>query len=196
MLIRVSQLIAVSLLFLVGCSEPSNNKSHSDSSISPDISPSNIATDQPAPDQNSTDRESSNNSSLIQETVQTPDSSSNIESPQWSDEVFKSDLDNASSQVVGGPIFDQQNRQVEWVVEYSLVLPDNATPVQAQVAQSLLNVELSTDFKAEFKDRNGVILGTEKLWKEGEGNRKRYTLRIPNRIWQRWSEVARINLAR
>jgi len=196
MLIRVSQLIAVSLLFLVGCSEPSNNKSHSDSSISPDISPSNIATDQPAPDQNSTDRESSNNSSLIQETVQTPDSSSNIESPQWSDEVFNSDLDNASSQVVGGPIFDQQNRQVEWVVEYSLLLPDNATPVEVQVAQSLLNVELSTDFKAEFKDRNGVILGTEKLWKEGEGNRKRYTLRIPNRIWQRWSEVARINLAR
>jgi len=196
MLIRVSQLIAVSLLFLVGCSEPSNNKSHSDSSISPDISPSNIATDQPAPDQNSTDRESSNNSSLIQETVQTPDSSSNIESPQWSDEVFNSDLDNASSQVVVGPIFDQQNRQVEWVVEYSLVLPDNATPVEVQVAQSLLNVELSTDFKAEFKDRNGVILGTEKLWKEGEGNRKRYTLRIPNRIWQRWSEVARINLAR
>ena len=196
MLIRVSQLIAVSLLFLVGCSEPSNNKSHSDSSISPDISPSNIPTDQSAPDQNSTDRESSNNSSLIQETVQTPDSSSNIESPQWSDEVFNSDLDNASSQVVGGPIFDQQNRQVEWVVEYSLVLPDNATPVEAQVAQSLLNVELSTDFKAEFKDRNGVILGTEKLWKEGEGNRKRYTLRIPNRIWQRWSEVARINLAR
>ena len=196
MLIRVSQLIAVSLLFLVGCSEPSNNKSHSDSSISPDISPSNIPTDQPAPDQNSTDRESSNNSSLIQETVQTPDSSSNIESPQWSDEVFKSDLDNASSQVVGGPIFDQQNRQVEWVVEYSLVLPDNATPVEVQVAQSLLNVELSTDFKAEFKDRNGVILFPELLWKEGEGNRKRYTLRIPNRIWQRWSEVARINLAR
>ena len=196
MLIRVSQLIAVSLLFLVGCSEPSNNKSHSDSSISPDISPSNIPTDQPAPDENSPDRESSNNSSPIQETVQTPDSSSNIESPQWSDEVFNSDLDSASSQVVGGPIFDQQNRQVEWVVEYSLVLPDNATPVEAQVAQSLLNVELSTDFKAEFEDRNGVILGTEKLWREGEGNRKRYTLRIPNRIWQRWSEVARINLAR
>ena len=196
MLIRVSQLIAVSLLFLVGCSEPSNNKSHSDSSISPDISPSNIPTDQPAPDENSPDRESSTNSSPIQETVQTPDSSSNIESPQWSDEVFNSDLDSASSQVVGGPIFDQQNRQVEWVVEYSLVLPDNATPVEAQVAQSLLNVELSTDFKAEFEDRNGVILGTEKLWREGEGNRKRYTLRIPNRIWQRWSEVARINLAR
>ena len=196
MLIRVSQLIAVSLLFLVGCSEPSNNKSHSDSSISPDISPSNIPTDQPAPDENSPDRESSNNSSPIQETVQTPDSSSNIESPQWSDEVFNSDLDSASSQVVGSPIFDQQNRQVEWVVEYSLVLPDNATPVEAQVAQSLLNVELSTDFKAEFEDRNGVILGTEKLWREGEGNRKRYTLRIPNRIWQRWSEVARINLAR
>lgn len=196
MLIRVSQLIAVSLLFLVGCSEPSNNKSHSDSSISPDISPSNIPTVQPAPDQNFTGRESSNNSSPIQETVQTPDSSSNIESPQWSWEVFNSDLDSASSQVVGGPIFDQQNRQVEWVVEYSLVLPDNATPVEAQVAQSLLNVELSTDFKAEFEDRNGVILGTEKLWREGEGNRKRYTLRIPNRIWQRWSEVARINLAR
>ena len=196
MLIRVSQLIAVSLLFLVGCSEPSNNKSHSDSSISPDISPSNIPTVQHAPDQNFTGRESSNNSSPIQETVQTPDSSSNIESPQWSWEVFNSDLDSASSQVVGGPIFDQQNRQVEWVVEYSLVLPDNATPVEAQVAQSLLNVELSTDFKAEFEDRNGVILGTEKLWREGEGNRKRYTLRIPNRIWQRWSEVARINLAR
>ncbi|MFM7715142.1 MAG: hypothetical protein ACKO7A_21260, partial [Microcystis sp.] len=93
------------------------------------------------------------------------------------------------------PIFDQQNRQVEWVVEYSLVLPDNATPVEAQVAQSLLNVELSADFKADFEDINGVILGTEKLWREGEGNRKRYTLRIPNRIWQRWSEVARINLA-
>jgi len=167
MLIRVSQLIAVSLLFLVGCSE------------------------------NSTDRESSNNSSPIQETVQTPDSSSNIESPQWSYEVFNSGIGNiASSQVVGGPIFDQQNRQVEWVVEYSLVLPDNATPVEAQVAQSLLNVELSTDFKAEFEDKNGVILGTELLWKEGEGNRKRYTLRIPNRIWQRWSEVSRINLAR
>ncbi len=167
MLIRMSQLIAVSLLFLVGCSE------------------------------NSTDRESSNNSSPIQETVQTPDSSSNIESPQWSYEVFNSGIGNiASSQVVGGPIFDQQNRQVEWVVEYSLVLPDNATPVEAQVAQSLLNVELSTDFKAEFEDKNGVILGTELLWKEGEGNRKRYTLRIPNRIWQRWSEVSRINLAR
>ncbi len=167
MLIRMSQLIAVSLLFLVGCSE------------------------------NSTDRESSNNSSPIQETVQTPDSSSNIESPQWSYEVFNSGIGNiASSQVVEGPIFDQQNRQVEWVVQYSLVLPDNATPVEAQVAQSLLNVELSTDFKAEFEDKNGVILGTELLWKEGEGNRKRYTLRIPNRIWQRWSEVSRINLAR
>ena len=178
-LIRASQFVAVSLLFLVGCSEPSNNK-RTGSSISPDISPSNIPTDQPVPGQNSPDRESSNN----------------IESPQWSDEVFNSDSDSASSQVVGDPIFDQQNRQVEWVVEYSLVLPDNATPVEAQVAQSLLNVELSADFKADFEDRNGVILGTEKLWREGEGNRKRYTLRIPNRIWQRWSEVARINLAR
>jgi hypothetical protein len=70
------------------------------------------------------------------------------------------------------------------------------TPVEAQVAQSLLNVELSADFKADFEDRNGVILGTDKLWREGEGNRKRYRLRIPNRIWQRWSEIARINLAR
>jgi len=164
----MSQLIAVSLLFLVGCSE------------------------------NSTDRESSNNSSPIpEETVQTPDSSSNIESPQWSYEVFNSGIGNiASSQVVGGPIFDQQNRQVEWVVEYSLVLPDNATPAVVQAYQSLLNIRLSDDFKAEFEDRNGVILGTEKLWREGEGNRKRYTLRIPNRIWQRWSEVSRINLAR
>lgn len=167
-----SQLIAISLLFLVGCS---------DSPISPDIPPSNIPSDQPARDPNFTE---------------TPDSSFNIESPQWSYEVFNSDLDSASSQVVGGPIFDQQNRQVAWVVEYSLVLPDNATPVEAQVAQSLLNVELSTDFKAEFEDKNGVILGTETLWKEGEGNRKRYTLRIPDSIWQRWSEVARINLDR
>jgi|LakMenEpi03Aug12_release.lakeMendotaPanAssembly.Ray.scaffolds.fasta_scaffold728568_1 hypothetical protein len=167
MLIRMSQLIAVSLLFLVGCSE------------------------------NSTDRESSNNSSPIQETVQTPDSSSNIESPQWSYEVFNSGIGNiASSQVVEGPIFDQQNRQVEWVVQYSPILPENASPAVVEAYQSLLNIRLSDDFKAEFEDKNGVILGTELLWKEGEGNRKRYTLRIANRIWQRWSEVSRINLAR
>ncbi len=128
--------------------------------------------------------------------TQTPDSSSNIESPQWSYEVFNSDLDSASSQVVGRPTFDQQNRQVEWIVEYSLALPANPTPVQIQVAQSLLNVELSTAFNAKFEDSSGVILETEQLQKEGTGNRIRYTLRIPNRIWQRWSEVARINLAR
>jgi hypothetical protein len=178
-LIRATRFVAVSLLFLVGCSEPSNNK-RTGSSISPEISPSNIPADQPNPDNSSPDREPSNN----------------IESPQWSDDIFNSESDSASSQVVGGPIFDHKNRKAEWIVEYTLALPDNATPVEAQVAQSLLNVELSADFKADFEDKNGVILGTEKLWREGEGKRKRYTLRIPNRIWQRWSEVARIKLAR
>ena len=180
-LIRASQFVAVSLLFLVGCSEPSNNK-RPGSSISPDIPPSNIPGDQPAPDQNFTE---------------TPDSSFNIESPQWSYEVFNSGMGNtASSQVVGGPIFDQQNRQVEWVVQYSLILPENASPAVIEAYQSLLNIRLSDDFKAEFEDKNGVILVTETLWEKGEGNRKRYTLRIPDSIWQRWSEVARINLAR
>ena len=49
MFIRATRFVAVSLLFLVGCSEPSNNK-RTGSSISPVVSPSNIPADQPDPD--------------------------------------------------------------------------------------------------------------------------------------------------
>ena len=56
--IKVSQLMAISLLLLVGCSDNTNdsNLPGSSSNIPNDQSPSaNIPTDQPAPDQNPTD---------------------------------------------------------------------------------------------------------------------------------------------
>jgi hypothetical protein len=55
---KASQLIVISLLWLVGCSGKEINQNRSDSSsidVSSSPSPSNIPTDQPAPHQNPTD---------------------------------------------------------------------------------------------------------------------------------------------
>jgi hypothetical protein len=166
MLIRVSQLIAFSLLFLVGCSEKPINvdSSYSSSSKFPSSSPS------------------------------------DIRNPEWSYGVFDSDVKTPSGSyegsymLRGGPVFEKQNKQVEWIVEYSIPLTENTTSVQTQINDSLVRVELANGFRAEFRDNSGVFLGAENLNEEGQGNRRRYTLRIPNNIWARWSEVAIVKI--
>lgn len=125
---------------------------------------------------------------------------SDIRNPKWSYDVFNSDVKTPSGSYEGSyilkgePVFDKQNKQVEWIVEYSIPLTENAPSVQAQINNSLVKIELANGFKAEFIDNSGVILGAENLDEEGQVNTRRYTLRIPNNIWARWSEVAIVKI--
>ncbi|MFB2646424.1 hypothetical protein ACE09Y_09165, partial [Raphidiopsis sp. BLCC-F218] len=68
MLIRVSSLIAISLLCLVGCSGTSNNKSDSNS---PSRSDTSASIDQSAPDQNPTNQDTPKKLASMPEMVQT-----------------------------------------------------------------------------------------------------------------------------
>jgi hypothetical protein len=132
--------------------------------------------------------------------IERPKPPSDIRNPEWSYGVFKSDVKTPSGSYEGSyilkrePVFDKQNKQVEWIVEYSIPLTENATSVEIQVKESLVKIELANGFKAQFIDNSGVTLGTENLDEEGQGNTRRYTLRIPNNIWARWSEVAIVKI--
>jgi len=132
-----------------------------------------------------------------------PSSANDIKSPQWSYEVFNSNSNSGSSRLIGKPNFDQQKRYVEWLVEYSTISPsNNETTPKSSLAKinddlKLLLVQQEIEglgFFAEFKDSDGVSLEIEKakLNREGTGNRIRYSLRISDNIWQKWSEISQV----
>ncbi|WP_217385707.1 hypothetical protein, partial [Dolichospermum sp. UHCC 0259] len=130
-----------------------------------------------------------------------PFPANDIKSPQWSYEVFNSNSDSGSSRLIGKPNFDQQKRYVEWLVEYSTISPSN-NETSPKSSLDKINDDLKLllvlqeieglGFFAEFKDSNGVILEKAKLNREGTGNRIRYSLRISDNIWQKWSEISQV----
>ncbi|WP_190651155.1 hypothetical protein [Sphaerospermopsis sp. FACHB-1094] len=126
----------------------------------------------------------------------------NLSNPKWDYSVFNSDIKTqdgsyeGSYKLIQEPAFDQQNKQVEWIVQYSIPLVENAPPVQIDINNSLVKIELANGFRAEFIDISGVILEEKNLDEEGQGNRRRYTLRVPNSIWEKWSEVAMVKVLR
>jgi hypothetical protein len=107
-----------------------------------------------------------------------------ISTPEWSYEIFNAPVGgcNCSYRLIEQPIFDQENKQVKWIAEF---IPEQGNPF-SEISQ--------INFAANFEDKRGVILETVNLEVEGEGNTKRYILRIPESIWQRWSEVAKVNI--
>ncbi|MCW9682768.1 protein kinase [Dolichospermum planctonicum UHCC 0167] len=130
-----------------------------------------------------------------------PFPANDIKSPQWSYEVFNSNSDSGSSRLIGKPNFDQQKREVEWLVEYSTISrSNNETSPKSPLYKINKDLELllvqqeieGIGFFAEFKYSNGVSLGKAKLNREGTGNRIRYSLRISDNIWQKWSEVSQV----
>ncbi|MFM6504729.1 MAG: protein kinase domain-containing protein, partial [Dolichospermum sp.] len=134
-----------------------------------------------------------------------PFPANDIKSPQWSYEVFNSNSDSGSSRLIGKPNFDQQKREVEWLVEYSTISrSNNETSPKSSLDKTLVRINKDLDlllvqqeiegigFFAEFKDSNGVSLGKAKLNREGTGNRIRYSLRISDNIWQKWSEISQV----
>jgi serine/threonine protein kinase len=130
-----------------------------------------------------------------------PFPANDIKSPQWSYEVFNSNSDSGSSRLIGKPNFDQQKREVEWLVEYSTISrSNNETSPNSPLYKINKDLELllvqqeieGIGFFAEFKYSNGVSLGKAKLNREGTGNRIRYSLRISDNIWQKWSEISQV----
>ncbi|MFM6026038.1 MAG: hypothetical protein ACKPER_24490, partial [Dolichospermum sp.] len=130
-----------------------------------------------------------------------PFPANDIKSPQWSYEVFNSNSDSGSSRLIGKPNFDQQKREVEWLVEYSTISrSNNETSPKSSFDKINKDLELllvqqeieGIGFFAEFKDSNGVSLVKAKLNREGTGNRIRYSLRISDNIWQKWSEISQV----
>jgi hypothetical protein len=130
-----------------------------------------------------------------------PFPANDIKSPQWSYEVFNSNSDSGSSRLIGKPNFDQQKREVEWLVEYSTISrSNNETSPKSPLDKINKDLELllvqqeieGIGFFAEFKYSNGVSLGKAKLNREGTGNRIRYSLRISDNIWQKWSEISQV----
>ncbi|MFM5997799.1 MAG: hypothetical protein ACKO9U_25025, partial [Dolichospermum sp.] len=132
----------------------------------------------------------------------TTESTSRLSNPKWDYSVFNSDIKTqdgsyeGSYKLIKEPAFDQQNKQVEWIVQYSIPLVENATPVQIDINNSLVKIELANGFRVQFIDIDAVILGEKNLDEEGQGNRRRYTLRVPNSIWEKWSKVAIVKVVR
>ena len=103
-----------------------------------------------------------------------------ISAPQWRDGGFNHETDDNSYRLISGPNFDQQNRKVEWIVEVT--------------RNSEIFIIDPRRFQAEFEDSSGILLETVYLTGEGRGNRQRWTLRIPNSVWQRWSEISTVRI--
>ena len=118
---------------------------------------------------------------------------------KWDYSVFNSgsvgDYAAFSYRMIEEPAFNQQNQQVEWIVEFSI-------PPEAEISPALREAYLKLEllqhgFRAEFIDSSGVFLGAKNLDKEGQGGyRRRYTLRVPNSIWEKWSKVAVVKVVR
>ncbi|MFM6610875.1 MAG: hypothetical protein ACKPJQ_15880, partial [Dolichospermum sp.] len=108
---------------------------------------------------------------------------------KWDYSAFNS---NVKTQVYGGgsyrlvnkPTFDENNRQVQWIAEY---MPENESLRYYGELYGLLY-----RFKAEFKDKDGILMDSITLNADGQGSRKRYKLTIPDSVWSRWSEVSQV----
>ncbi|WP_246605473.1 protein kinase domain-containing protein [Sphaerospermopsis torques-reginae] len=118
---------------------------------------------------------------------------------KWDYSVFNSgsvgDYAAFSYRMIEEPAFNQQNQQVEWIVEFSIPPEAERSPA---LREAYLKLELlQHGFRAEFIDSSGVFLGAKNLDKEGQGGyRRRYTLRVPNSIWEKWSKVAVVKVVR
>ena len=119
----------------------------------------------------------------------------NLSNPKWDHSVFNSssvgDYAVFSYKMIEEPAFNQQNQQVEWIVEFSIPPEAERSPA---AREAYLRLELWQDgFRAKFIDSSGAFLGAKNLDKEGQaGYRRRYTLRVPNSIWEKWSEVSQV----
>jgi hypothetical protein len=121
-----------------------------------------------------------------------------LSNPKWDDSVLNSGSVgteySTSYKMIEGPVFNQQNQQVEWIAEFSFPPEVERSPA---LKEAYLKLELWDGFRAEFIDSSGVILEAKNLDKEGQGgNRRRYTLRVPNSIWEKWSKVAMVKVVR
>ncbi|MFM6765883.1 MAG: hypothetical protein ACKPJ6_19325, partial [Dolichospermum sp.] len=121
-----------------------------------------------------------------------------LSDPKWDYSVFNStvgeDYTAFSYKMIEEPAFNQQNQQVEWIVEFSIPREAELSPA---ARQAYLRLELLSGFRAKFIDSSGVSLGAKNLDKEGqEGYRRRYTLRVPNSIWEKWSKVSQVIIER
>jgi hypothetical protein len=118
-----------------------------------------------------------------------------LSDPKWDYSVFNSssvgDYAVFSYKMIEEPAFNQQNQQVEWIVEFSIPPEAERSPA---AREAYLRLELWQDgFRAKFIDSSGAFLGAKNLDKEGQaGYRRRYTLRVPNSIWEKWSEVSQV----
>ncbi|MDB9523921.1 hypothetical protein PN480_18510 [Dolichospermum circinale CS-1225] len=118
-----------------------------------------------------------------------PEPTLRLSNPKWDYRAFNS---NVKTQVYGGgsyrlvdkPTFDENNRQVQWIAEY---MHENESFRYYGELYGLLY-----RFKAEFKDKDGILMDSITLNADGQGNRKRYTLTIPDSVWSRWSEVTQV----
>ena len=120
-----------------------------------------------------------------------------LSDPKWDYSVFNSssvgDYAVFSYKMIEEPAFNQQNQQVEWIVEFSIPPEAERSPA---AREAYLRLELWQDgfrARAKFIDSSGAFLGAKNLDKEGQGGyRRRYTLRVPNSIWEKWSEVSQV----
>ena len=118
-----------------------------------------------------------------------------LSDPKWDYSVFNSssagDYAAFSYKMIEEPAFNQQNQQVEWIIEFSIPPEAERSPA---AREAYLRLELlQHGFRAKFIDSSGVFLGAKNLDKEGQGGyRRRYTLRVPNSIWEKWSKVSQV----
>ena len=123
----------------------------------------------------------------------------NLSNPKWDYSVFNSgsvgDYAAFSYKMIEEPSFNQQNQQVVWIVEFSISPEAEGSPA---AREAYLKLELlQHGFRAEFIDSYGEILEAKNLDKEGQGGyRRRYTLRVPNSIWEKWSKVAIVKVVK
>ena len=132
-------------------------------------------------------------------TITTTEPTPNLSNPKWDYSVFNSgsvgDYAAFSYKMIEEPSFNQQNQQVVWIVEFSIPPEAEGSPA---AREAYLKLELlQHGFRAEFIDSSGEILEAKNLDKEGQGGyRRRYTLRVPNSIWEKWSKVAIVKVVK
>ena len=132
-------------------------------------------------------------------TITTTEPTPNLSNPKWDYSVFNSgsvgDYAAFSYKMIEEPSFNQQNQQVVWIVEFSISPEAEGSPA---AREAYLKLELlQHGFRAEFIDSSGEILEAKNLDKEGQGGyRRRYTLRVPNSIWEKWSKVAIVKVVK
>jgi hypothetical protein len=125
-----------------------------------------------------------------------PEPTLRLSNPKWDYSAFNSNVktqdgSDGSYRLVDKPNFDENNRQVQWIAEY-------ISKSENWVVRDFLERNHATlyGFKAKFKDKDGIIMDSITLNADGQGNRTRYTLTIPNSVWKRWSEVSQVIIER